>query len=127
MPLHVEQHKVSGANKNSINLMKRVALKDMRDVRELLIENSRKEKTLKRFLEYCYMIDVKVALEGLNGEKTRGLKAAVKYVKEHDIGMTEEQIHAVYCVRYHNFAFTCWNLTNESGYAYIVKCANLLS
>ena len=93
--------KVSGANKNSINLMKRVALKDMRDVRELLFENSRKEKTLKRFLEYCYMIDVKVALEGLNGEKTRGLKAAVKYVKEHDIGMTEEQIHAVYCVRYH--------------------------
>ena len=88
-------------NKNSINLMKRVALKDMRDVRELLFENSRKEKTLKRFLEYCYMIDVKVALEGLNGEKTRGLKAAVKYVKEHDIGMTEDQIHAVYCVRYH--------------------------
>ena len=36
---------------------------------ELLFENSRKEKTLKRFLEYCYMIDVKVALEGLNGEK----------------------------------------------------------
>ena len=33
---------------------------DMRDVRELLFENSRKEKTLKRFLEYCYMIDVKV-------------------------------------------------------------------
>ena len=65
---------------------------DMRDVRELLFENSRKEKTLKRFLEYCYMIDVKVALKGLNGEKTRGLKAAVKYVKEHDIGMTEEQI-----------------------------------
>ena len=98
---HLEIHKVSGANKNSINLMKRVALKDMRDVRELLFENSWKEKTLKRFLEYCYMIDVKVALEGLNGEKTRGLKAAVKYVKEHDIGMTEEQIHAVYCVRYH--------------------------
>ena len=63
---------------------------DMRDVRELLFENSQKEKTLKRFLEYCYMIDVKVALEGLNGEKTRGLKAAVKYVKEYDIGMTEE-------------------------------------
>ena len=42
----------------------------MRDVQELLFENSRKEKTLKRFLEYCYMIDVKVALEGLNGEKT---------------------------------------------------------
>ena len=81
--------------------MKRVALKDMRDVRELLFENSWKEKTLKRFLEYCYMIDVKVALEGLNGEKTRRLKAAVKYVKEHDIVMTEEQIHAVYCVRYH--------------------------
>ena len=97
----VQIHKVSGANKNSINLMKRVALKDMQVVRELLFENSWKEKTLKRFLEYCYMIDVKVALEGLNGEKTRGLKAAVKYVKEHDIGMTEEQIHAVYCVRYH--------------------------
>ena len=48
---------MSGANKNSINLMKRVALKDMRAVRELLIENSQKEKTLKRFLEYCYMID----------------------------------------------------------------------
>lgn len=67
-------------------------LLDKRDVRELLFENSRKEKTLKRFLEYCYMIDVKVALEGLNGEKTRGLKAAVKYVKEHDIGMTVEHI-----------------------------------
>lgn len=65
---------------------------DMRDVRDLLLKNSRKEKTLKRFLEYCYMIDVKVALEGLNGEKTKGLKAAVKYVKEYDIGMTESQI-----------------------------------
>ena len=64
---------------------------DMRDVRELLFENSRKEKTLKRFLEYCYMIDVKVALEGLKGDN-RGLKATVKYVKEYDIGMTEEQI-----------------------------------
>ena len=65
---------------------------NMQSVRELLFENSRKEKTLKRFLEYCYMIDVKVAFEGLNGEKTRGLKAALKYVKEHDMGMTEEQI-----------------------------------
>lgn len=65
---------------------------DMRDVRDLLFENSRKEKTLKRFLEYCYMIDVKVALEGMKGEKTRGLKAAVKYVKEHDMGMSEAQI-----------------------------------
>lgn len=65
---------------------------DMRDVRDLLFENSRKEKTLKRFLEYCYMIDVKVALERMKGEKTRGLKAAVKYVKEHDMGMSEAQI-----------------------------------
>ena len=65
---------------------------NMQSVRELLFENSRKEKTLKRFLEYCYMIDVKVEFEGLNGEKTRGLKAALKYVKEHDMGMTEEQI-----------------------------------
>lgn len=65
---------------------------DMRDVRDLLLKNSRKGKTLKRFLEYCYMIDVKVALEGLNGEKTKGLKAAVKYMKEYDIGMTEAQI-----------------------------------
>ena len=38
------------------------------------------------------MIDVKVAVEGLKGEKTRGLKAALKYAKEHDIGMTAEQI-----------------------------------
>ncbi|MCI5898775.1 MAG: hypothetical protein MRZ69_00260 [Lachnospiraceae bacterium] len=65
---------------------------NMQSVRELLFENSRKEKTLKRFLEYCYVIDVKVAFEGLNGEKTRGLKATLKYVKEHDMGMTEEQI-----------------------------------
>lgn len=65
---------------------------DMLEIRDLLFENSRKEKTLKRFLEYCYMIDVKVAFEGLKGEKTRGLKAALKYAKEHDIGMTAEQI-----------------------------------
>ena len=65
---------------------------DMLEIRDLLFENSRKEKTLKRFLEYCYMIDVKVAVEGLKGEKTRGLKAALKYAKEHDIGMTAEQI-----------------------------------
>ena len=32
----------------------------------------------KNFLEYCYMIDVKVAFEGLKGEKTKGLKAALK-------------------------------------------------
>ena len=68
--------------------MKRVALKDMRDARELLFENSWKEKTLKRFLEYCYMIDVKVALEGLNGEKTRGLKAAVKYEVKYQVSDT---------------------------------------
>ncbi len=65
---------------------------DMLEIRDVLFENSRKEKTLKRFLEYCYMIDVKVAFEGLKGEKTRGLKAALKYAKEHDIGMTAEQI-----------------------------------
>ncbi len=65
---------------------------DMLEIRDLLFENSRKEKTLKQFLEYCYMIDVKVAFEGLKGEKTRGLKAALKYAKEHDIGMTAEQI-----------------------------------
>ena len=39
---------------------------DMMSVRELLFKNSQKEKTLKRFLEYCYMIDVKVAFEGFN-------------------------------------------------------------
>lgn len=65
---------------------------DMQNVRELLFKNSQKEKILKRYLEYCYMLDAKVALEGLNGERTRSLKAAVKYIKEHDIGMTEEQI-----------------------------------
>ncbi len=65
---------------------------DMLEIRDLLFDNSRREKTLKRFLEYCYMLDVKVAFEGLKGEKTRGLKAALKYAKEHDIGMIDEQI-----------------------------------
>ena len=65
---------------------------DMMSVRGLLFENSRREKTLKRFLEYCYMIDVKVAFEGLNGEKTKGLKAAIKFADEHDMCMTKEQI-----------------------------------
>ena len=65
---------------------------DMMSVRGLLFDNSRQEKTLKRFLEYCYMIDVKVAFEGLKGEKTKGLKAALKFANEHDMGMTEEQI-----------------------------------
>ena len=36
---------------------------DMMSVWELLFKNSQKEKALKRFLEYCYMIDVKVAFE----------------------------------------------------------------
>ncbi len=43
-------------------------------------------KVLKRAQE------LKVAFEGLKGEKIRGLKAALKYAKEHDIGMTAEQI-----------------------------------
>jgi len=47
---------------------------------------------MKRFLEYCYMIDVKVAFEGLKGEKTKGLKGALKFAKEHDMCMTEAQI-----------------------------------
>ena len=38
---------------------------DMLEIRDLLFDNSRREKTLKRFLEYCYMMDVKVAFEGL--------------------------------------------------------------
>ena len=37
-------------------------------------------------------IDVKVAFEGLKGEKTKGLKAALKFAKEHDMCMTEAQI-----------------------------------
>jgi len=61
---------------------------DMMSVRELLFKNSQKEKTL----EYCYMIDVKVAFEGLKGEKTKGLKAALKFAKEQDMCMTEAQI-----------------------------------
>ncbi len=65
---------------------------NMPAVRDLLIKNSQREKQLKTFLEYCYMIDVKVALEGLKGDKTKGLKAALKHVKEYDIGMTAEQI-----------------------------------
>ena len=42
--------------------------------------------------QYCYMIDVKVAFEGLKGEKTKGLKAALKFAKEQDMCMTEAQI-----------------------------------
>ena len=38
------------------------------------------------------MIDVKIAFEGLKGEKTKGLKATLKFTKEHDMYMTEEQI-----------------------------------
>ena len=38
------------------------------------------------------MIDVKVAFEGLKGEKTKGLKAALKFAKGHDMCMTEAQI-----------------------------------
>jgi hypothetical protein len=59
------------------------------------IKKQPERKTLKRFLEYCYMIDAKVAFEGLRGEKTRGLKAAVKYVKEHDMAMSEEQVRGI--------------------------------
>ncbi len=65
---------------------------EMYAVRDLLYKNSIREKTLKRFLEYCFMIDVKVALEGLKGENTRGLKAALKHVKEYGIAMSQEQI-----------------------------------
>ena len=38
---------------------------DMQSVVDLLFNNSQREKLLKRFLEYWYMIDVKVAFEGL--------------------------------------------------------------
>ena len=38
------------------------------------------------------LIDVKVAFEGLKGEKTKGLKAALKFAKEQDMCMTEAQI-----------------------------------
>jgi len=33
-----------------------------------------------------------VAFEGLKGEKTKGLKAALKFAKEQDMCMTEAQI-----------------------------------
>ena len=36
-----------------------------------------------------------VVFEGLKGEKTKGLKAALKFAKEHDIYMTEEQIQGI--------------------------------
>ena len=39
-----------------------------------------------------YHEDVKVAFEGLKGEKTKGLKATLKFAKEHDMCMTEAQI-----------------------------------
>ena len=68
----------------------------MMSVRELLFKNSQKEKTLKRFLEYCYMIDVKVAFEGLKGEKTKGLKAAVKFAKEHDMYNVPITVDTIY-------------------------------
>ena len=38
------------------------------------------------------MTDVKVALEPLKGDKTRGLKSAIKYVTDHDMSMSAEQI-----------------------------------
>lgn len=65
---------------------------DMEHIRDLLYKNSQEVKVLKRYLEYCHMLGVKVALEGLKGEKTRGLKTALTYVMDHDMGMTEEQI-----------------------------------
>ena len=68
---------------------------DIQSVVDLLFNTSQREKLLKRFLEYCYMIDVKVAFEGLKGENTKGLKAALKFVKEHDMCMTEEQIQGI--------------------------------
>ena len=68
---------------------------DMQSVVDLLFNNSKSEKLLKRFLEYCYMIDMKVAFEGLKGEKTKGLKAALKFAKEHDMYMNEEQIQEI--------------------------------
>lgn len=58
------------------------------------------------------MIDVKVALEGLNGEKTRGLKATVKYVQEHDIGMIEEQIQGDYDIYLILISPCCWSFLN---------------
>ena len=64
---------------------------DMKNVVDLL-NNKNKHKTLKVFLEYCYMIDVRVLLQGTKGEKTKGLKAAQKTVDSYGIAMTEEQI-----------------------------------
>ena len=57
---------------------------DIQSVVDLLFNTSQREKLLKRFLEYCYMIDVKVAFEGL-----------FKSAKEHDMYMTEEQIQGI--------------------------------
>ena len=68
---------------------------DMQSVVDLLFENSQREKLLKRFLEYCSMIDVKVAFEGLKREKNKGLKAALQFSKEHNMYMTEKQIQVV--------------------------------
>ena len=68
---------------------------DMRDVRELLFENSRKEKTLKKISGILLYDRCEGGTRRLEWRKTRGLKAAVKYVKEHDIGMTEEQIQGL--------------------------------
>ena len=87
------QNCCNGKGQNEINMLVFMALEDHRNqTADTAAQNSQKEKTLKRFLEYCYMIDVKVAFEGLKGEKTKGLKAALKFAKEQDMCMTEAQI-----------------------------------
>ena len=58
---------------------------DMMSVWELLFKNSQKEKALKRFLEYCYMIDVKVAFEGLKGEKNQRVKGKLLNLRKNMI------------------------------------------
>ena len=42
---------------------------DMMSVWELLFKNSQKEKALKRFLEYCYMIDSKSSIRRFERKK----------------------------------------------------------
>ena len=52
-----------------------------------LLDERHPERKIERVKQMLYD-----AFEGLKGEKTKGLKAALKFAKEHDMCMTEAQI-----------------------------------
>ena len=65
---------------------------DMMSVWELLFKNSQKEKALKRFLVILLHDRCKSSIRRFERRKTKGLKATLKFAKEHDMCMTEAQI-----------------------------------